>query len=322
MDKAASPSKATATLVLERGAGTEACLSQKLLEKSVEQRLRRRVFVEAGSGTPALRLRVRFLKQDTEFQARIELSSWDHTARGERLLVTSSRHCSALDDSLALSLAILVDSPPEPLPPEIAIRPEAPRRSPERPPAASPIAIPEDAEAPREPWRLALTPGARVSFGALPGIASGFSLGARLGTRHFPTLLVEGDLWPARNAPRDAVSGARFRMARAGIFLCPALGSGPRHSWGFCLGQEVGWLRVDGYGFDRNLQGGGLTYALAARGEASLLVVAPVSVRGFLGAEVPLVRDRFVSAGSGAREVFRPQPLAILAGIGAELAVW
>ncbi len=310
---AAQPATASAAAVLslERGAGAEACMDVEQLRMSVEKKLRRPVFVTARPDLAATRVRVRFSRHGQEFRAQIGLSGADGAARGERRLVTSAAHCSALDDALALSVALLVDTPPESAPP-------LPRAAAGR---VSPITIPPEASAPREPWHVALTPGLRTGFGALPGLAFGASLGIRLKPAAFPAILLETDLWLARDAARDVSSGARFGLRRAGLFLCPALGSSRRHV-GFCVGQQTGWLEVEGYGFDRNLRSGRLTYSLSARGEGRVLVVAPVSLRGFFGVEVPLVRDRFASAGPHALELFRPGLLAILAGIGGEVALW
>ena len=90
-------------LSVQRGEGTEACMSSAQLQKGVEKRLKRRVFVDAAHAS--LRLAVIFNKIGADSEARIELASIDGTPRGTRSLVTSG-HCSALDDSLALSVFV------------------------------------------------------------------------------------------------------------------------------------------------------------------------------------------------------------------------
>lgn len=157
-------------LTVVHGPGAEACLAEPRLKRNVEKRLRRRVFVEPAQAQ--LRFAVTFLARGAETEARVEVTSIDGATRGARTLVTSS-HCSSLDDSLSLSVALLVDQPPEPEPlpspsdsagasaPVTAPVPPPPRRSP------TPITIPADVAAPREPGHL-------VVGGALQGNAGLF----------------------------------------------------------------------------------------------------------------------------------------------------
>src|SRR5687768_1952397 len=111
-----------AVLSVERGPGADACMDGARLARSVERRLKRRVFVSEAQAD--LRFRVRFRGVGEQVEARIELSNRDGTSRGTRLLVTTG-HCSKLDDSLALSVALLVDAPPEPEPEPEPVAPSA-----------------------------------------------------------------------------------------------------------------------------------------------------------------------------------------------------
>src|SRR5258706_2877888 len=124
-----------AVLSVERGPGAEACLDESQLKRSVERRLKRSVFVSEADAS--LRLRVSFSAHDGELEARIELSNIDGTPRGTRSLVTTG-HCSALDDSLALSVALLVDEPPEPVaakPLDTGLEAAGPTKPPAPPPS-------------------------------------------------------------------------------------------------------------------------------------------------------------------------------------------
>ena len=320
-------------LSVQQGSGTEACMSAAQLRRGVEKRLKRRVFVAAADAS--LRLNVFFSKKLAETEARIELASIDGTPRGTRSLVTSS-HCSALDDSLALSVALLVDQPPEPepeTPPPAAATP--PDQRPPAPPATSekpsplrstksptPITIPDDVAAPREPWHARLGAAAVAAWGVLPAIKPALALYLKLVPPHFLPISLQGEgFWPG-TAARDSSSGARFHLFRAGLAVCPALYESPVLSSSLCLGQKVGWLTVEGYGFDHVRQERRLSYALSAGGEGRLRLFAPVSLRGCLGAEVPLTRDRFTSGGRNAVGLFEPTPIAILGEIGLEAALW
>lgn len=323
-------------LTVQHGPGAEACLSEPRLRRSVERRLRRPVFTEPARAQ--LRFAVFYSSRGTETEARIDVSSADGTPRGTRTLVTSG-HCSALDDSLALSVALLVDQPPEPEPERstsVAVptptaaaptpttaaapttaAPAAPRRS-----ASTPITIPPDVAAPREPWHLAVGAALQGAWGVLPGIAPAGTLYVSVLPRHFVPLTLMGEAFANRSADRDPGSGARFRLLRVGLSLCPRLLDEQGLSVAWCFGQKIGWLRVDGFGFDHDLSERRLSYALHVGGEVRKRLFAPVSLRGYLGAELPVVRDSFVSSGRNAAELFQPSPVGVAAQIGVEAALW
>lgn len=320
-------------LSVDRGAGAEGCLDAARLSRSVERRLRRHVFAPAANAS--LVLKVTFERHGSEIEARINLADADGTARGTRSLITSS-HCSALDDSLALSVALLVDQPDhaaaaapsaEPAakatePPEPPAKSAAPRASPPAEPPPTPILIPPEVAAPREPWHLDLGVTAGVGWGNLPSVKGALGAYVRLTPRQFfPTLLEGEGYWPA-NAERDDLSGARLRLLRLGLAVCPLHTSGERFSAALCAGQKIGWLRAEGYGFDHDRQERRLTLALSTGGEARLRLVAPVSIRGYLGLEVPLVRDAFISAGRNPTRVFEPSLVAVSGAVGLETAFW
>jgi hypothetical protein len=320
-------------LSVQQGSGAEACMGAEQLKRGVEKRLKRRVFVEPAHAS--LKLVVIFSRHGAESEARIELSSIDGTPRGTRSLVTSS-HCSALDDSLALSVALLVDQPPEPepgrptsppAPPSTTSAPSpaptvasAPSPAPQR--APTPITIPPEVAAPREPWHARFGASGVAAWGVLPAIRPALALYVKLVPREFVPISVQGEgFWPA-TAARDERSGAQFHLFRVGLAVCPALRERPEMGLSLCVGQKVGWLTVQGYGFDHDRKERRLSYALSAGGEGRLRLFGPISLRGYLGAELPLARDRFTSGGRNATKLFEPSPLAILAEIGLEAALW
>jgi hypothetical protein len=314
-------------LSVQQGSGAEACMGAGQLKRGVEKRLKRRVFVEPAQAS--LKLVVIFTRSGSDTEARIELSNIDGAPRGTRSLVTSS-HCSALDDSLALSVALLVDQPPEPEPPTavgLAPTPATPPTGPPSPPAAprraaTPLTIPADVAAPREPWHARFGASGVAAWGVLPAVRPALAFYLKLVPRNFLPISVQGEgFWPA-TAARDDSSGARFHLFRVGVAVCPALHERPEIAVSLCVGQKVGWLTVDGYGFDHDQQERRLSYALSAGGEARLRLFAPVSLRGYLGTEVPLARDRFTSGGRSATKLFEPSPIAIWGEIGLEAALW
>jgi hypothetical protein len=303
-------------LTVQRGPGADACLDEARLKRNVEKRLRRRVFAEPAEAP--LRFTVRYAQRGSELEARVEVSSSDGTPRGTRTLVTEG-HCSKLDDSLSLSVALLADEPPEPEPsllplPESA--PTLPSSSP--PPRRTVISIPEDVVAPRAPWHLAVGAAAQGAAGVTPGLAAGAAFFVRVVPPHVAPVLIGGEVFAPRTAERDAASGARFRLLRVSLSLCPPLVRTDARELSLCVGQKIGWLRVDGFGFDHDLSESRLTYALHGGAEARQQLFGPLFLRGFIGVEAPLVRDRFVSSGRDAADLFRPSVIGLSAQLGLE----
>ncbi|RYZ01977.1 MAG: hypothetical protein EOO73_33580 [Myxococcales bacterium] len=306
-------------LTVEHGRGAEVCLAEPRLKRSVEKRLRRRVFT--GVTDAQLRFVVTYSKQGSETRARIDVSSIDGTPRGTRTLVTSG-HCSTLDDSLALSVALLVDQPPEP---EAEPEPSPPASSAPPPPSRrppTPITIPAEVAAPREPWHVAVGAAFLGSWGAVPGIVPALALHVSVQPRDVVPVTLSGEAFARSSADRDEGSGAHFRLLRVGLALCPWLLRETERSLSWCFGQKVGWLRVDGFGFDHDSSERRLSYALQVGAEGRQRLFSVVSLRAALAAEVPVVRDRFVSSGRNSTELFRPSPVGLSAQLGLEAALW
>lgn len=314
-------------LSVSHGPGTEDCLAQGRLERGVERRLRRKVFVSEGQA--ALRFAVTFERRGAETQARIAITSPDGKSRGSRTLVTSN-HCSSLDDSLALSLALLVDQPPEPEPEPTAPEAEskstslsvAPRAVSPAAPPPTPIEVPPDVAAPREPWHAGAGVGGAGAWGVLPGIAPGLSAWLGIVPRGLVPITLRGEWFGVRRAERDADSGAEFRLLRAELRVCPSVVEAEARELGVCVGQRLGWLRVAGYGFDHDLREARLTFALGLGATLRQQLFGPVSLRGYVGAEVPVVRDRFTAAGRNGTQLFRAAPVALGGELGLEARVW
>ncbi|HVY25206.1 MAG TPA: hypothetical protein VHB79_01590 [Polyangiaceae bacterium] len=314
-------------LTVQHGNGAEGCLDAPRLKRSVERRLKRRVFVDTDHAD--LRFVVTFEKHGDELEARIDVSSSDGTSRGSRSLVTAN-HCSALDDSLALSVALLVDQPPDPEPPAPPVDETKPAKAGTGAPAPTPtppkarptpITIPDDVAAPREPLHVMLGASAEAAWGLLPGITPAVTLYLKLVPSQFLPITLQGEGFLPASAERNSDSGAHFYLFRAGLSLCPTLSSNAARVLGLCFGQKLGFIEVEGFGFDHDRQERRLTYALTAGGEGRLRLFAPVSVRAYLGGEVPVVRDRFSSGGRNASNLFETSPVAVAAEIGLEAAL-
>jgi len=332
--QAADAASASARLDLAKGPGTEQCIGARALMRAVEQRLQRHAFRQDLPATLYVRIAVE-RTADATWSAEISMQDGGGAFLRNRSIVTSAPHCSALDDSLALVVALLVDSPPVVPPVESKPEPEPgapttvppsspPPRKPVFPAKTSTISLPRDTPARRQPWLFNVGVGGAAAMGMLPGVAPGVELGVDAKPPTVPEIRLFAGLYPARQAERaGAQSGARFSLASLGLALCPldqALGA---VHWFGCAGQTLGWVRVAAFGFDENTTTSHLTYALLA--STGLTIPFARSFAGRLGvrAEVPLERGIFTyGARDGSeRGLFEMKPVtaALDAGLIVQL---
>jgi hypothetical protein len=209
---------------------------------------------------------------------------------GRRELETHAEHCSALDESLALVLALMVDIPPERLP----ARP-APTPAPVPPRPATRIAVPKATHAPREPWRVEATLLGTLGIGLLPEPALGARLGIGVEPPAFWLTELEATYWLTEQREQAGV-GTELGVMTLGLFVCPLAFDSGRVGLRACAGQAIGRIRAAGFGFDRDREHVRVFYDLGARLRGVLRLAGPLALRVGVGLAVPLSRDRFVYA--------------------------
>lgn len=310
-----------ATLDVDKGPGTERCIDEPDLASAVESRLGRRVFDVRTPADLAVRLRLDRPKPG-EWRGQLTLLDMSGNELGRREIVTRAKDCSALDASLALVVALLVDAPPN-LPPEL-LAPPASAPPPAAPPppkqrAPTALVIRRDSFAPREPWRFNVVASAVGLLGVAPRPLLGVSAGLWFEPPRLPEFRVTGEFFPGTPVELDPGRGAELTLVRFGLGICPLQHDAGSARVELCAGQAVGWIDAAGFGFDQNLASTELAYALEAGATGWW---APV--RGFglwlsVGAEVPLVRNAYVSGtgADGLPELYRASPVAGRAQIGA-----
>jgi len=336
---------ASARLEVTKGSGAERCIDGPSLSRAVENRLRRRAFREDVPAT--LYVKIAITRDTGSWSALLTMRDGAGASLGRRSLVTEAADCSALDDSLALVVALLVDSPPlpvveesEPAPAEEKSTQTAPPQSaksnPVREPTSAPTAsqhatkdaaredesairLPPDTPAPREPWRFQLAAEGVGALGILPGFAPGVELGFGAKAPRLPELrLFAGWYGPREQRRAEQDAGARFDALYLGFEVCPfeeALGIS---QWTMCAGQSVGRMRAAAFGFDENTSSDHLTYALLARGALQLALSSRWAVRLGVRAELPLVRGmfRYGTPDGGQQELYQPSPIAAVLDLG------
>lgn len=313
--------RATAYLEWKRAPGAERCSDVGVIEKLVEERLGRSVFVDAADADVAVRGMLE--PNGHGFRAVVVLSHGKEEL-GVRALSTESTDCRELDTATALVLAVAIESvtvkrvelslpkakakakaDPKPTSPA----PRAPVKT--RPPATT--------SSPEEPWRGELAAGGAFALGLLPKPAFGFVVGSVVTAPYFVPLEMNVSVWFPRDADLER-GGASFSAWQAGIVVCPPFLSRPVAIQG-CGGGSVGIVSAAGFGLDRNARATGALVDLALHARVTL---PGGRFRPWLelGGEVPAIRDRFrVNVDGQAEELHRAAPVFFVARLGGLLAI-
>jgi hypothetical protein len=309
----AAPEWIRATIRVERGEDAAECSDEAGIRQAVESRLRRPVFVSEPDAD--VRVQTTLRRAAAGWTAELVLQTPQGQKLGTRQLSTEAPHCSALDDSVALALALMLDVPRDKVMSADRLAPvEQPHSPAASPPPSTPVQLPEDTPPRRLPWSVEGGLLAVLGIGVLPGAAPGVRVSAAVEPPVFWLTEVEWTWWPARDAS-DAGVGAGLGRQSFGLFVCPLLLDLERVRAHACLGQQVGWIRAEGHGFDENRDRARTTYGLGVRARGSIQLVGPLTFRAGLEVEAPLVRDRFVfTEGDGTQERLYRLPLASLTG--------
>lgn len=272
------------------------CVSASQLARDVEARLARHVFV--ASADAELTARVRARRVARRFVVELELLQRDGRSLGRRELSTRATHCSALDDSLALVLALAADMPRQPPLPEATPATAAPPPSATGPrPSAdalgSPLSIPAATHAPRLGVRFRPSLGGAVALGLVPGLAPGLELGLELRMNQFWPVVMQGMGFLEQHQPSSVpTQGATFAAQTLLLGVCPWTGPLGAVEGSLCAVQCLGRVRARGVGFDEEQRDDGWSLHVgAALGLSRALGPLFVAASGAL--LVPVARRRY-----------------------------
>jgi hypothetical protein len=291
--------RAAARVQLEyhRERSARACLSPELLMSAVETRLGRRVFAPASEAELLARVRAR--RRSGRFEIAIALYDREGHSLGTRELSTRARHCSSLDDSMALVLSLAADMPRAELVVRASERPAEPasardmNAAPAPASLGTPLTIPEATPPARLGLQLEPALGVAVVSGLLPRVAYGLELGVTLRASAFWPVSLRGTGWASqrRELPGGA-RGARFSLQTLEVGVCPWTGLLGDSSLSVCALQWVGRGRARGFGFDQTETSDAW---LLQFGPAATLTqrVGPLFVAASGAALVPAVRRRY-----------------------------
>jgi hypothetical protein len=318
--------------------GAESCLPAQALAERVESRVGRVLFVSVAEAGLSVDGWVRPGTPDG-WEVTLDVSEPGGRVLGRRELRFDGRDCHAIDESVALVIAItlyprtgLVDGG-IPLSPETNARLQAlfgsepvdpdPRELPLATatvvpaPGADPRAsrAPEPAR-PASPERVRVTIGGVLALGQIPGLRPGVTAQVWLLPEGIWPIGVHG-LWlaPSTAEAADVDGVAAFQLLAAGLSSCP-FEPLPAIDGYVCIGAEAGRLRVASEGF---AFGNGTRNDAIANLMAQLLLVPALSsvLRLQLGLDliVPLLQRGYsVEAPDG-----RPTPLFRMPQLAARL---
>ena len=293
------------------------CSDAESVERAVDARLGRPTF-EAVNPEVVVRGEVQQEPSGT-WLVRIELVDAEGSVLGQRVVESPARHCKALDDSIALVVALMVDIPKAELEQRKLERrqrrAELERQNQPAPPPASPpprrITLPRTPEL-RTTWSFDARLEAVIAIGLMPDPAPGLALGLLIDPEHFWAIDLEAMVF-APQTLADGDASVNFSSYGAALFLCPVrlkLGDGALFA---CAGQRVGAVRVEGEGFDVPRERTGLLYDVGARLRLGLPLWGSLRFESAVGAEVPLSRFRYFATRQNGQQVGLFRQSAVIA---------
>lgn len=286
---AAQPAEppARVQLTYDRAPAASGCLAPEQLIDAVEARLGRRVFVPDQSAD--LFAEVRAFRRARRYV--ISVTLFDTTGRrlGERRLETRARHCSALDDSLALVLSLAADVR-RPSTEGSRLAPAEPAPAPAGRAISTPVTIPAATHAPRAGIRLQPGLGLAFGVGVLPRLALGAQARLGLVAAGFWPIALHATLWHPQRL--GAEQGVRFTLQTLQLGLCPWQVSTAGLELSFCLEELVGLAVAQGFGFD-DTDAADSWLAAVGGGASARYAAGPVFVAAAASLLVPLIQRRY-----------------------------
>jgi hypothetical protein len=281
-----------------RGAGAEGCIDGPTLEREVEGRLERRVFGNAMEADVYLRGQVE--RRETDFVARLSMVAANGRVLGERELRSDAPDCARLDESLAVVIALALDS----------IRAM---------PAAS-LRIPKST--PRNGWSAKVGPTFVGSWGLLPqpAMTVGFDVAVQP-----PSFWPFDFAWSIGFLPSKVERSGRtaeFSSMQLGLFLCP-FSYVSRVELRGCVGVEGDYVTATGVSFDVQRSTGSVVLGPAGRTALFLPLGHAAGFSSNFSLAVPLLRDRFTytTETGQVEELHRPARVVLFLGIGLLLRI-
>ncbi|MEO9236057.1 MAG: hypothetical protein ABI421_22145 [Polyangiaceae bacterium] len=328
--------------------GAESCVPTQELARDVEVRLARTVFVSASQADVSIEGRIDRKGAPNHWHATIILRDSKGGTVGTRELDRVDASCSAMNDQLALVIAVMIDpdaalahhTTPAPTPTPTATQ------IPNPPPAATTTATstapppPVDQKTPEprpqgtpaseksptkkaEPWFFEASAAAFGEVGMTPNPGFGLGVSTLLEAPHIPIALdgaaaIFFDSTASASNADGSTATTSFTLGYLSGGLCPLRFRDDRlHVFG-CLISQVGLLRAQSTGFAAQT-GDKLAflYNIGLEARASLRIAGPFALRAGISSVVPLIRFPFdYDRGGQSVQLYQVSPLAVTGDLG------
>lgn len=311
----------TSSLSWVRTPGAEGCISTPALARSVEERLRRPVFVSAAAADVSVEGLVQPSEGSGGWSVTLTLRDASGAQLGTRDLQRDGEDCRALDASLSLVIAVMIDpdARPEQAPAETEPAASAPPAE-ARTVIQEKVVLVQALEKPRPtPWRFDGGAAGAIAVGPLPGAALGVEAHGLLEPPGWPSLEGFGVLYPRSVQDAPGPGSATFALGVLGGGVCPLRHHGERLHAYACVQGQIGAITARSEGVLVGLaEESRLFLASSVAARATVRVLGPLALRAGLGVAVPWLRQRFVyeDAAGTERELHRIAPVALQADLG------
>lgn len=307
----------TATLFLQRGDGAEGCEDAAALRERINRIAEREAIVRGREAPLRLTLRFDRTEEPKGFQALLHVSSKNPDApTGNREFSDVGGTCLALDEAIAVSVALLLDDvprarlaepgdpPPEPLKPTTEYS--------ERP-------------TPRSTFDVSALASAGIVGSSTFGVDLGFDFRATKpsvspGISPFLTVGV-GMLALIEDVEPTAGGEVHVHLVAGRVPACFAFHmSNQAFGASLCGFPALGTMIAAGRGYTQNTTAYAPWFAFGASAVAEAAIIGPLSFTGRLMFVAPVVRPDFVlvriGTGGDTQGAFEPFPVGVAAGVG------
>jgi hypothetical protein len=275
----ADEGKRTSSLAWVRLEGAESCVAGAALARSVEDRLKRKVFVSASDADLSIEGSIGPAGPGKQgFRAVLRVTSREGAVLGSREVETRAAHCDAIDEKLSLIVSVLIDPDAgneEPAPSEPSALPPPPNVI-ERERVVVVHDGPEHEPPPIERWNVALAIDGTLLAGLQPSVGLGVAASVVLRPPHFWGVLLGGGI--SASTMSDLVRGASAEASFADgvIGLCPLDAKKYGIEATACAGALVGALQSRGVGFDTTSSSSSIVAGPMVTGRVTLALVGPL----------------------------------------------
>jgi hypothetical protein len=302
-----------ASLSWVRAPGAEPCVGPRALVAAIERKLGREAITAPARADLAIEGHAERVGDGGPWRVTLALVGESGEVLGRRELGTGAPDCRALDDELALVIAVLIDpgaalaTRTPPLPPPTAAPPPLPMPTAALPPLPPPVAQPPvcpPPPPPPAPWRGGGQAGIAGGLGLLPGVTGGLAVRARLTPPRWPSFEMGGAFWlPQTTGP----VGADFSLAWGSLAVCPLEPERDGNRVRLCLGGVAGALRAEARGLSAPLVVEHLVLDVDAELRYERRLLGPLVASAGFGLLVPTIRDKYyyLDTTRQRRDVFR-----------------